>query len=177
MALLWNCYCCSCILRGNAPLCRQSTALQLIPSHFPDAWHCDSIEAHRISHLCPYNFFLLPTKDLLLQKPSLWQRRAGCDILISSSAVSAAPSKSTTSFKAQHILQSTSNTSLSANEKAGQEPKVKDPGCTLLLGSAPVPSVLTSELLPRPGASPECLVPLCGLAGCAMINEFLLFLI
>lgn len=72
---------------------------------------------------------------------------AGCNILVSSSAISAAPSKCTASFKAQHILQSVSSCCLSANEKAGQEPEVKDSSCTLLLGSALVPSVLTSELL------------------------------
>lgn len=43
---------CSCILKGDAVLCRQSPALQLIPSHFADAWCCDRIEAYRISHLC-----------------------------------------------------------------------------------------------------------------------------
>lgn len=157
-------------------LCRQSTSLQLIPSHFPAAWYHDNIAARGVSHLDPYNFFLPSYKGFAFAK-TVWQRRAGCSVLISSSAVCAAPSKCTTSFKAQHVFQSTANACLSANEKAGQEPKVKDPGCRLLLRSTLFPSILISELLPRPGASPECLVPLCGLAGCAMINEFLLFLI
>lgn len=150
----WSCSCCSCILRGAAPLCRLTAALQLVPKHFPDDWHCDSTEVHRNSHLCPYRFLLLPTNCFC--KRRLWQRRAGCDILLSSSVFSAASSKRTTSFKAQCTLQSISYSSLTANEKVGQEPKVKDPGCMLLLGSAPVPHVLTSELLPGPAASPEC---------------------
>lgn len=72
LALLWNCCCCSCILRGNVHLCRQNTSLQLIPSHFPGAWHCENIAAQGVSHLYPYNFFFYPTKDLLLQKLSVW---------------------------------------------------------------------------------------------------------
>lgn len=92
-------------------------------------------------------------RNCFCRKP-LWQGKAGCDIPISSSVVSAASSKCTTSFKAQRILQSISYSSLSANEKVGQEPEVKDLGCMLLLGSAPVPQVLTTELLPGPAASP-----------------------
>lgn len=123
------------------------------------------------------SFFLASYKGSAFAKTVSMAEEGWCYLLISSSSVSAAPSKCTTSFEAQHVLQSASNTCLLANERAGKEPNVKDPGCTLLLGSILVGSILTWELLPRPGASPDCLVPLCGLASCAMIDEFLLFLV
>lgn len=100
----WSCSCCSCILRGAAPLCRLTAALQLVPKHFPDDWHCDSTQVHRNSHLCPYHFLLLPTKELLLQKTSMagegWMRHP--HKLISSFCCF---------FKVHHILQSTAHPS------------------------------------------------------------------